>query len=88
MNHTRSAVAALVVLTLFVGMGTAVPTDSVHDQSQAGPPSDLPESVPDFVGDVLNTIQQFVDGVLDGILGPAVSEESGANTTTADADGG
>lgn len=86
MTLARSAVAALVVLALFVGAGAAAPS-GVHEQADAGPPSDLPGPVPDFVGDVLNTVQQFLDGALE-ILGPAVSDDAGANTTTADANGG
>lgn len=87
MTLARSAVAALVVLALFAGAGAAAPTGG-HEQADAGPPSDLPGPVPDFVGDILNTIQQFLDGALEGVLGPAVSGDAGANTTTADATGG
>lgn len=87
MTLARSAAAALVALTLFVGAGAAAP-NGVYEQTDASPPSDLLGPVPDFVGDVLNSVQQSLDGVLEGVLGPAVSDDAGTNTTTADANGG
>ena len=75
----RITVAAVAVLALLVGAGTAVaapgngnaPDDAGPDS--AGPPTDIPGPVPEFVGEIHRTIGEFLDGSIDS-LGSAVSD--------------
>lgn len=71
MRYKSITLAVLAVSLLLVGATGAVAAQPDND-SDAGPPSDLPDPVPDFVEDILGSISDFLSGIL-GAVGDAIS---------------
>lgn len=78
MNGTQTMLTVLLAAVVLIGLGaaagsvSAAPGPDGVNETDAGPPGDLPEPVPEFVGDVLHSIGEFVSGGIDD-LGEVVS---------------